>query len=330
MTAGPFGIGAFVSGSPHSPRELVRRGDLLAAYCGLDDRVNPEREAYLSHFAFGPEMVTHYRRNGRSVRGYDGPVWADRLVLDVDRTEPAAALQDARALARVLLARYPQLDGALPVFASGRKGYHLVVELAHDPPPSGAFNATCRALAEGLARAAGVAIDAGVYDKNRLIRLPNSRHPATGRHKVLLDLGELFALTPERIAARAAHPFAFDMPRVGGPVPQLEADWAEAERAAAGRTAARGVARSAAAAGPSRAPKYLIDFFRFAAPEHERATTLFRCAAVLTEMGCPPAAVRALLDEPARDLGLPPAEVERQIRCGVAHARRQAGGGTQE
>jgi hypothetical protein len=61
-------------------------------------------------------------------------------------------------------------------------------------------------------------------------------------------------------------------------------------------------------------------------PEGERADTLFRCAAWLTEQRSPERLVYALLTEPGRDVGLLPREVARQIGCGIAHAHRQAGG----
>ena len=76
MTAPPFNVGAFVSGAPTSPRALVRHADLLNAYA--DGAIDDDREAYLSHFAFGPEMQAHYAANRQSVAGFVGPCWARR------------------------------------------------------------------------------------------------------------------------------------------------------------------------------------------------------------------------------------------------------------
>ena len=47
----------------------------------------------------------------------------------------------------------------------------------------------------------------------------------------------------------------------------------------------------------------------------------------MTEAGCPPTAVHAMLTEPARDMGIMPKDVTRQIECGIAHATGQAEGG---
>ena len=45
----------------------------------------------------------------------------------------------------------------------------------------------------------------------------------------------------------------------------------------------------------------------------------------LAEQGAPLSLVAALLTEPGRDVGLSPKDVDRQIQCGIEHARRQRG-----
>lgn len=66
-----------------------------------------------------------------------------------------------------------------------------------------------------------------------------------------------------------------------------------------------------------------MDLLRFSVMEGERHQALFRCAAWLTEQGAPDTLVYAMLTEPGLDVGLPPKDVERQIRCGIDHARKQ-------
>lgn len=162
MTADAFNVGAFVLGPPTSPRALVRHGDLLAAYA--DGTISDKREGYLSHFVFGPEMQAHFAANRHSVAGFAGPCWARWLVLDIDRPDLDAALADARQLVKFLDQRYPEFEGDVPIYFSGSKGFHVLVELIHNPPPAVGFNIVCKALAEALAAEAGVKIDVGIYD----------------------------------------------------------------------------------------------------------------------------------------------------------------------
>jgi hypothetical protein len=269
-------------------------------------------------------MQAHFTANRHSVAGFAGPCWARWLVLDIDRADLADALADARRLVKFLHGRYPKAEGDVPIWFSGSKGFHVGVELAHDPPPAVGFHRTARTLAEALAGRAGVRIDTGIYDANHIVRLPNTRHPRTGLFKRRLDAGALFALDIEGIRQHAAHRGEDGIPAVRSCSVRLADDWREAEQATAQNTEARAIIRRDFGAGPdARAPRFFLDFLRFGVDEGQRHQTLFRSAAWLTEQGSPPALVAALLTEPGRDVGLTPKDVERQIACGIEHARKQ-------
>jgi hypothetical protein len=313
-------VGAYILGPPTSPRALVRHADLLHAYA--DGAIEDEREGYLSHFVYGEEMRTHYAANRNSVAGYSGPCWARWLVLDIDRPDLDAALDDARRLAAHVRDRYGTDP---PVYYSGQKGFHVLVDLAHDPPPSATFHRIARTFAETLSRAASVTIDTGIYDVNHIVRLPNTRHPRSGLFKRRLDSEALFRLNVAGILDLAKMPAGDGIPRVRGPVPQLAADWADAERDTARAVEDRVAVRRGHGHADERAPRYFLDLLRFGVDQGERHATLFRSAAWLREQGAPPSLCLALLTEPGRDIGLSPADVERQIRCGVEHANRQRG-----
>ena len=330
MTAAPFNVGAFVQGAPTSPRALVRHADLLTAYAdGVMAEKGEDREAYLSHFAFGPEMQSHYAANRQSVAGFAGPCRCRWLVLDIDRADLVDALADARTLVAFLHRLYPESEGGVPVYFSGGKGFHVLVELAHDPPPAVGFQRVARTLAEALAARAGVRIDTSVYDIAHIIRLPNTRHPRTGLYKRRIDADALFRLDIDGIREHAKHPAGDGIPAARSCPARLAADWHEAEQHTARTTAARTARRGACAGTPDeRAPRYFLDLVRFGVDEGERHQTLFRCAAWLTEQGGPPSLVSALLTEPGRDVGLTPKDVDRQIACGIEHARRQRGAAT--
>ena len=322
MTPTPFNVGVFVLGAPTSPRALVRHADLFAAYAdGTMAERGEDREAYLSLFAFGEELEQHYAANRNSVAGFAGPCCCRWLVLDIDRDDLSAALADARRLVTFLRDRYPEADD-VPVYFSGGKGFHVLVELAHHPPPAVTFPAVARTFAENIARAAGVEIDRGVYDRNHIIRMPNTRHPKTGLFKRRIDADDLYQLDIDGIRRHAAHPAGDGLPTLRACPARLAADWAAAE-AVAGRVAEARAERRAEFVPDTRAPRYYMNFVRFGVEQGERASVLFRAAAWLTEQGAPPTLVYALLTEPGCDVGLSPSETARQIRCGIEHAQRQ-------
>ena len=317
-------VGAYVRGSPESSRQLIRWRELMDAYA--DGEFDTNHAAYISHFVYASAMVDHFKANNSSVAGFNGPTWAKWIVFDIDRPNLDDALADARRLTAELLRRYRLLDGSIPVYFSGGKGFHILLELVNEPPPAVGFNAVCRTLAEGLANAAGVTIDTAVYDVNRILRLPNSRHPRTGLFKRRIDEQALFSLDMPAILDMAKQPAGDGIPTVGDRFPEIERDWKAAEAETLRKAEGRAVVRVAAAEGDSRAPKYFLDFLRFGIDEGERRPTLFRSAAWLSEQGAPDRLVHALLDEPARDLGITPADTTRQIACGIAHARKQSEG----
>ncbi len=326
MITPPFNIGAFLLGAPTAHRALARHADLLAAYAdGLMLERDATGEAYLSHFAFGAEMQSYFAANRRSVAGFVGPCWCRWLVLDIDQPgDLAAALADARRLVTALYHRYPETVGDVPVYFSGGKGFHVLVELAHNPPPAVGFQHVARTFAESLAARAGVKIDTAIYDVNHIVRLPNTRHPKTGLFKRFIASESLFQLNLQGILEAAKHPAGEGIPTVRGVPANLAEDWRAAELATARATEARAERRGACAGTPDeRAPRYLLDLLRFGVDEGERHQAVFRCAAWLTEQGAPPSLVFALLTEPGRDVGLAPKDVDRQIACGIEHARRQ-------
>jgi hypothetical protein len=321
-------VGVIVQGAPTSPRVLVRHAEVFAAYAdGLMAEKGEDREAYLSHFAFGSGMQHHYKANRNSVAGYAGPCWCRWLVLDIDRPNLDDALADVRKLVRTIGERYPAMQGDVAVFFSGSKGFHVLVELAHNPPPAVGFHHTAREFAEMLAGRAAVTIDTSIYDVNRVVRLPSTKHPKTGLFKRRLDCDVLDRLDVVGILEHAKYPAGDGMPTLRDVPDNLAADWLDAERRAGEKADARAVIRHDFAAGNARAPRYFIELLRFGVAKGERHRTLFRCAAWLAEQGAPDQLVLALLTEPGCDSGLAPRDVERQIRCGIDHARRQRDAG---
>ncbi len=241
-------------------------------------------------------------------------------MLDIDRPDLADALTDARQLVATIQARYGVENP--PIWFSGSKGFHVAVELAHEPPPSVGFHRVARAFASTLAARAGVTIDLAIFNVNHIVRLPNTRHPRTGLFKRRVDAVDLLRLGIDEVRRLAEHPAGDGIPSGTAKATQLISDWREAEQQTARVVEAR-AQQHERQAGSRRAPRYFIDLFRFGVDIGERHTTLFRCAAWLTEQGSPPSLCHALLAEIGCDSGLSPKDVERQIECGIRHTQQQ-------
>jgi len=328
MTDAPLGYR--IVGPCTAERRLIDWHRAFAAYCAADVPGGVEHEAYLSAFTFGDAFRDHLRRTG-STRGYDGPCGAAWVWFDLDRDETSggieAALADARTLCVQLGDRFAIDDDALLCFYSGSKGFHVGLPLSgFAPKPGTVFHRIARRFAERVAEQAAIVIDTGVYDCVRAFRSPNSQHPKTGRHKRRLTVDELLHLPLSRIVELAASPAAFDLDDLGDGRcgVDLPAAWNEAADAVQAEAEAQAERRAAVANGDAaaRVNRATLDFIREGASTGDRHRLLFSAAANLAECGAPLHLCRELLTEAALDSGLPPQEVERQIRCGVEHTTK--------
>jgi hypothetical protein len=320
--------GFWIVGPCCGERRLIDWSAAFAAYAALDERADVQREAYLSAFTFGEDFRQHLESNG-TTKGFDGVCWGPWLWFDIDRTEHESetARRDTARLALSLVERYRFSDDDLLIFFSGSKGFHVgMPTAAFGPEPSPTFHRGARKFAEGLAEAAGVSIDTGIYDKVRAFRAPNSRHAKTGLYKRPLSLDELVRLSIATIRERAQEPRPFDVPDFVGRHQrndQAVADWQAAVALVAREAEANAQRR---ANGTAKLNRGTLELIRSAEPiaVGDRHRLLFSAAANLAECDCPPELAHQLLTEAGRDCGLPPAEVKRQIDCGLQHVHQQS------
>jgi len=318
MTRCPYGF--HVVGHLAGERWPVDAAAALAGYASCNDEAKVDLEAYLSAFTFGDDFRQLLEATG-STKGYNGTCWSPWVWWDIDRDDNLeAALTDARWPAASILERYTTLgEDDLLIFHSGSKGFHVGLPTAlWGPEPSTQFHRITRRFAEGIAAVRGVTVDAGIYDKVRAFRAPNSRHPKTGRYKRRLSYHELLGLSLDAILRLAEQPDEFDLPTTPAASDRANADWAEAT-ARVQQEAEWKVRYRMASKGPSSLNRQTLDFIRNGALVGDRHRLLYSAAANLAEFECSPALAHALLTESALDSGLAPGEVKRQIDCGLQH-----------
>lgn len=316
MKTSDFRYGFRIVGACFEERRLVDAAAALSAHATCDDRAEVDREAYLSAFQFGDDFAAHLKETG-STAGFSGACWSPWIWFDIDAEELHDAHQEAGGLADFLIERYGINPGELLVFFSGSKGLHVGLPTSlWSPEPSADFHRTARRFAKRLAELASVTIDAGVYDRVRAFRAPNSRHPKTGLHKRRLLFSELLGPL-DAILELARTPEPFVMPEPTGTNETAAADWQTAIELVAREDEAKAARR---ATGTPTLNRATLVFIREGAANGDRHRLLFSAAANLGEFRCPPGLAVALLEEPALDSGLPPKEVRRQIECGLSAA----------
>lgn len=321
----PCRFGYRIVGDCREERRLIDWAAAFRAHAACDRLAAPDRECYLSAFTFPDAFKRHLDDNG-TTKGYAGPCGASWLWIDVDAADdPERGLKDSRRLEAFIANRY-RIDGEdLLLFYSGSKGFHIGLPLSFcgAPAPSNVFHRVCRKLAAGLAEAAAVVVDAGVYDAVRAFRAPNSRHPKTGLHKRRLSFDELLHLSLDGIRKLAAAPSPFDIPFPPPENDRAAADWQEATNALERESAA--LAERNAYGDNAKLNRSTLAFIRDGAAMGDRHRLLYSAARNLAECGGPQPLIHALLTESALDTGLPPKDVRRQIDCGIADAKKGGG-----
>ncbi|MGD8452208.1 MAG: DNA primase [Phycisphaerae bacterium] len=321
MNAADYRFGFRVLGDCHQPRRLVDARAALAAYAACDPRAECHREAYLSAFVFGADFREHLAATG-STAGFSGPCWAPWVWFDVDREgDLPVALEDARRLCVALTGSLGIAEDDVLAFLSGGKGFHLgVPSAAWQPAPACDFHRIARRFAEAVAELAGATIDAGVYDKVRCFRAPNSRHPRTGLHKRRLSVDELMHLGADAILKLAAEPADFELPAPTYRSEPAAALWAEAA-AQVQREADARAEHLGSGDAPNKLNRATLDFIREGASVGDRHRRCYSAAANLGELGAPLGLCAALLTEAALDCGLTPTDIRRAIENGWASAQ---------
>jgi len=164
-------------------------GDLLfnGQLCNMIAQ-QKNQECYYSHFKY-PEEALHYFRNNikengkRSMAGYQGYCYADRIYFDIDSKSHDEAIVDCRKLIEHLLC-LGFLAENLDVWFSGRRGFHIGVSTSPwGLSPDIKFNRWCKEICCEIAEKARVDIDLSIYSKISILRAPFSRHPETGLFK---------------------------------------------------------------------------------------------------------------------------------------------------
>jgi hypothetical protein len=313
-------------GGTDNERRLVDYGKAFAAYAAADPAACPEIPAFLSMFVYPVAFRRHLESTG-STRDYRGPVGVPFIRWDIDREGNIDdALHDCRRLAAFLADRYCLDHDDLLIGFSGSKGFHVELPVGWTVEPSPDTNLITRVFAEQVAREIGVTIDTGVYDRVRPFRAWNSKHPRTGLHKIRVELDALLVSSAAAITRRAVEPVPFDPP-IPALSPSLASEWENAARVVRRQVEERQARRAGAADAAINALTRLLIVEPVSVEVGERHRRLFSAAANLAELGTIDDLILAILTEPGLDTGLPPREVERQIRTGIEHARRQRGEG---
>ena len=122
-----------------------------------------------------------------------------------DNENPEKARKEALTVVKYLMDRFDIKEEDISICFSGNKGFHVFVNRrVFNIEPHYFLPQIFKEMAKELVQQHGLkTLDLKVYDRRRLIRLPNTKHQKSGLYKIPLTLTELQTLNIDRIKALA-------------------------------------------------------------------------------------------------------------------------------
>ena len=173
------------------------KGILVPVNSDVYKGVDLTKDYYTSAFLYNDEQYKTFKKTG-TVAGITDTV-TNKLYWDFDSADNLnAAKEDAHTLCARLVKVYGLEPSNVALFFSGKKGFQVEVNFKDE-----LFNPTqvkniCLNIGEGLPT-----LDRQIYNANRILRLPLSRHQDTGLYKTPLDFSGLGEATIEDIKQEA-------------------------------------------------------------------------------------------------------------------------------
>lgn len=163
-------------------------------------------DCFRSLFVFN-ERIENFVNETGSVKGFRGDHYVDYMFFDFDGDDLAKVEKEVKRFIDHLRSTYKIPLIYIGIFFSGRRGFHVVV-------PFNAFTSTQAPKKDFWLVYKKVAIemlegfdfaDRKIYQLNRLIRTPNTRHSKSGLYKININYIDLSSPI-QNILARAQEP----------------------------------------------------------------------------------------------------------------------------
>jgi len=202
----------FASGGlkTQNPREFID------AYTLPTEHPTTITDAYCGLFLFTEDLYNYHIENGKD-KGYRGPHDAKFIPIDIDSKDPEelpALLEKTKFFLGKLEDQFEVMSNHLQIFFSGNRGFHILIPTAlitYEPDPKLHIHIKdfCSKLCEG-----SLDLDKSIYDQQRMLRLPNSRHSKSNLLKIQLTGLQIFELGIDEIKDKAEEKVAIVSPDI--------------------------------------------------------------------------------------------------------------------
>lgn len=173
------------------------KGVLIPVSSDVYKGVDLNKDYYTSAFLYNDEQYNTFKKTG-TVAGITDTV-TNKLYWDFDSADNLnKAKEDAHTLCARLVKVYGLQATNVALFFSGKKGFQVEVNFKNQMFTPNEVKNICLSIGEGLST-----LDRQIYNANRILRLPLSKHQDTGLYKTPLDFEGLGDATIEDIKEAA-------------------------------------------------------------------------------------------------------------------------------
>lgn len=185
----------------HFRTKLDNKGEIIPIK-DIDKYVKSKEVDYYSNlYWFNADVITYFNNNGKSISGYNGGAYSEKLIFDFDSRED---VNKAKIDTINLLGRLQEIgvdiNKSVNIFFSGSKGTHVEVLTNNKFTPEQLKN-ICSRLAGDLP-----SFDTSIYSLVRAYRISNTKHNKSGLYKIPVELKTLTSSTIDEIKELAKEP----------------------------------------------------------------------------------------------------------------------------
>ena len=177
------------------------KGILVPINSDVYKNIDLNKDYYTSAFFYNEDQYNTFKTTG-TVAGINDTL-TNKLYWDFDSADNLnQAKDDAHTLCARLAKIYNLASDNIALFFSGKKGFQVEVTFQSETFTPQEVKNICLNVGEGLNT-----LDRQIYNANRILRLPLSKHQDTGLFKVPLDFTGLADATIEEIKNEARQSF---------------------------------------------------------------------------------------------------------------------------
>lgn len=161
------------------------KGILIPVSNDIYKNVDLNKDYYISAFLYNDEQYNTFKKTG-TVAGITDTV-TNKLYWDFDSADNLeAAKKDAATLCSRLVSNFGLQSSDIALFFSGKKGFQVEVNFKDELFTPNQVKNVCLNIGADLST-----LDRQIYNANRILRLPLSKHQDTGLYKTPLDFSAL-------------------------------------------------------------------------------------------------------------------------------------------